>query len=75
MTSTESRAWAELLLPVAMGLAIAATGGWSSERWAWGLTVMGYGPAMKMTSKASYQQGYWTLNPALRESSAGEPKP
>lgn len=67
MKSSEARAWAELLLPVAMGLAIAGTGGWSSERWAWGLTVMGYGPAMKIQGQASYQRGYWTLNPALRE--------
>lgn len=71
---SERLAWAEMLLPLAIGLMIAGSGGWTSERWAWGLTVMGYGPAMKMRGRASYQEGFWTLNPALREHPMYEPE-
>ena len=31
MRSSEAREWAELLLPVIIGLIIAGTGGWTSE--------------------------------------------
>lgn len=61
MTSKEAKGWMELILPVVTGLLIAGTGGWTGERWGWGLTVMGFGPAMKM----KYDQGYWTPNPNL----------
>ena len=39
MKNAEARAWAELLLPVAIGLAIAGTGGWSVDRWLAALPV------------------------------------
>lgn len=61
MTSKEADGWLHLLLPVVVGLLIAGTGGWTGERWGWGLTVMGLGPAMKL----KYNEGYWTPNPAL----------
>lgn len=63
MKSSEARAWAELLLPVLVGLAIAGTGGWSAERWNTAMAVMGLGPAVKL----GYERGYGTYNPALRE--------
>lgn len=61
--SIETRAWAELLLPIAIGLAIAGTGGWTAERWNTAMAVMGLGPAMRM----GYERGYGTYNPDLRE--------
>ncbi|MEB3301985.1 MAG: hypothetical protein VKN56_08450 [Cyanobacteriota bacterium] len=63
MKNAEARAWAELLLPVAIGLAIAGTGGWTAERWNTAMAVMGLGPAMRM----GYERGYGTYNPALRK--------
>ena len=61
--STETRAWIELLMPLAIGLAIAGTGGWTAERWNTAMAVMGLGPAMRM----GYERGYSTYNPDLRE--------
>jgi len=60
---TEARAWAELLMPVIIGLAIAGTGGWTAERWNTAMAVMGLGPAVKL----GYEKGYATYNPSLRE--------
>lgn len=67
MKATEARAWTELLLPVVIGLAIAGTGGWSTDRWATALAVMGLGGAKRL----GFEQGYATYNPDLRE----PPKP
>lgn len=69
MKPAEAREWAELLLPVVIGLIIAGTGGWTSERWNTALAVMGIGPAMRL----SYERGYGTYNPALREPPGSEP--
>lgn len=70
MKSTEARAWAELLLPVAIGLAIAGTGGWSVDRWLAALPVMGLGGAQRL----GFEKGYGTYNPSLREPpTRGEP--
>lgn len=71
MRSTEARAWAELLLPVAVGLAIAGTGGWSVDRWLAALPVMGLGGAQRL----GYERGFATYNPALREPPGSEPLP
>lgn len=60
--SNQLRAWAELLLPIAIGLTIAGTGGWTAERWNTAMAVMGLGPAVKM----GYEKGYATYNPDLR---------
>ena len=51
-----------LILPVAIGLLYAGTGGWSAERWNTAFAVMGLSVAKK-----SYDQGYWTENPELRK--------
>jgi hypothetical protein len=60
---TEARAWAELLMPIVIGLTIAGTGGWTAERWNTAMAVMGLGPAVKL----GYERGYSTYNPSLRE--------
>ena len=67
MRNAEARAWAELLLPVAIGLAIAGTGGWSVDRWLAALPVMGLGGAQRL----GFEKGFATYNPALREPPAG----
>lgn len=61
MKPSEFEQWATMLVPIIVGLLIAATGNWTTDRWAWGLAVMGYGPVAKM----KYSQGYWTVNPKL----------
>ena len=66
MKASEFEQWATILVPIIVGLLIAATGGWTSERWAWGLTVMGYGPVAKL----KYSQGFWTVNPQLDQARA-----
>lgn len=71
MSSLEARAWAELLLPVVIGLAIAGSGGWTAERWATALATMGLGGAQRL----GYERGYATYNPALREPPGSEPMP
>lgn len=48
MTSSESRAWAELLLPVVIGLAIAGTGGWTAERWNTAIALIGLSTAVRL---------------------------
>lgn len=68
MTNSERRAWAELLLPMVLGVLIAGTGGWTEGRWTLGLAVMGYGPAMRM----KWNEGYWTRNPQFDLARAAE---
>ena len=50
-------------MPIAIGLTIAGTGGWTAERWNTAMAVMGLGPAVKL----GYERGYSTYNPSLRE--------
>jgi hypothetical protein len=49
------------LIPVAVGLLYAGTGGWTDARWTAALAIMGLGPAVKF----GYEKGYWTENPEL----------
>lgn len=71
MRSQELRTWLELLLPILIGVAIAGTGGWSSDRWATGLAIMGLGASKRVGQvegdARGYERGYNTYNPALRE--------
>ena len=57
-----------LLLPVAIGLLYAGTGGWSAERWNGALAIMGLGGAARVGEKAGFASGYFTYNPQLRGS-------
>lgn len=50
-----------MLVPVAVGLLYAGTGGWTAERWNGALAIMGL-----PTMAAAYSKGYNTLNPNLR---------
>lgn len=54
---------AALLMPVAIGLLYAGTGGWSAERWNGALAIMGLGAA----GRVGYERGYTTYNPELRK--------
>lgn len=54
---------AQLLIPVAIGLLYAGTGGWSTERWNTALAIMGLGGA----ARVGYERGYSTYNPTLRD--------
>lgn len=56
-----------LLLPMAIGLLYAGTGGWSAERWNGALAIMGLGAA----GKVGYERGYSTYNPELRKPVSG----
>lgn len=49
------------LIPIAIGLLYAGTGGWTDARWTAALAIMGLGPAVKL----GYDRGYWTENPEL----------
>lgn len=49
------------IVPVAIGLIYAGTGGWSGDRWTAALAIMGYGAA----GRAGFMRGYWTDNPAF----------
>ena len=62
MTNSDAVEWFDRLLPVAVGLAIAGTGGWSVDRWLAALPVMGISAARQ----AGYEKGYATFNPNLR---------
>jgi hypothetical protein len=58
---------AALLMPVAIGLLYAGTGGWSAERWNGALAIMGLGAA----GRVGYERGYTTYNPELRKPVSG----
>lgn len=53
-----------LVLPVAIGLLYAGTGGWTAERWNGALAIMGIGAG----AKAGFVKGYATFNPDLHPS-------
>ena len=59
-----------LIVPVAIGLIYAGTGGWTAERWNTALAVMGLSVA-----KRSYDEGYTTYNPDLRQPPQGIEQP
>lgn len=52
------------LIPIAVGLLYAGTGGWTDARWTAALAIMGLGPAVKF----GYDKGYWTENPNITRS-------
>lgn len=54
---------AALVLPVAIGLLYAGTGGWTAERWNGALAIMGIGAG----AKAGFEKGWNSYNPALRD--------
>lgn len=68
MTHRQAQDWAEMVIPVLLGILIAGTGDWSESRWTLGLAVIGYGPAMR----GRWMQGYWTPNPRLDAARAAE---
>ena len=55
----------QIILPAAIGLVYAGTGGWSAERWNAALAMMGFGGTSGVALMA-YERGYNTYNPALR---------
>lgn len=77
MKSAEARAWFEMLIPILIGLAIAGTGGWSADRWATALAIMGLGVSKRVGQvegdARGYERGFNTYNPALREPANSEP--
>lgn len=57
-----------LILPVAIGLIYAGTGGWTAERWNTALAVMGLS-----VQRGGYERGYNTYNPDLRRRDEDQP--
>lgn len=66
MTELKKKFDLMVLLPVAIGLLYAGTGGWSAERWNGALAIMGLGGAGRLGEKAGFAQGFATYNPQLR---------
>lgn len=58
-----------MIVPVAVGLLYAGTGGWTAERWNGALAIMGLGGGV-----AAYRTGYKTYNPELRAPGTYRPR-
>lgn len=70
--SNQAVAVLQIILPAAIGLVYAGTGGWSAERWNAALAMMGFGGTSGVALMA-YERGYNTYNPALRGPELGPP--